>query len=88
MVERHALKEVIADTERRFWGCVMLPITLAFFGFYSLSSILHEDVPSKHITEFPVRNVLNPLLGEDDEATAEMLDGLTTASDVLKPQYV
>ena len=62
------IAKVIADTERRFWGCaclrnfiearwmcakkgvkwargagVMLPITLAFFGFYSLSSILHED---------------------------------------------
>ena len=24
-----------------------------------------EDVPSKHITEFPVRNVLNPLLARD-----------------------
>lgn len=82
MVERHALKEVIEDTNRRFWGCVMLPITLAFFGFYSLSSILHEDVPSKHITEFPVRNVLNPLLGEDEDPTAEMLDGLTTSADV------
>lgn len=82
MVERHALKQVIEDTNRRFWGCVMLPITLAFFAFYSLSSILHEDVPSKHITEFPVRNVLNPVLGEDDEATSEMLDGLTTSTDV------
>eukprot|EP00913_Durusdinium_trenchii_P022702 g21321.t1 len=82
MVERHALKEVIEDTNRRFWGCVMLPITLAFFAFYSLSSILHEDVPSKHITEFPVRNVLNPVLGEDDDPTSEMLDGLTTSTDV------
>ncbi|CAJ1372839.1 unnamed protein product [Effrenium voratum] len=82
IVERHALKEVIEDTNRRFWGCVMLPITLAFFAFYSLSSILHEDVPSKHITEFPVRNALNPLLDEDDEPTADMLDGLTTTMDV------
>lgn len=82
MVERNALKEVIEDTNRRFWGCVMLPITLAFFAFYSLSSILHEDVPSKHITEFPVRNVLNPVLGEDDDPTSEMLDGLTTSTDV------
>jgi len=82
MVERDALKHVIEDTNRRFWGCVMLPITLAFFTFYSLSSILHEDVPSKHITEFPVRNVLNPVLGEDDDATTDMLDGLTTSPDV------
>lgn len=81
MVEREVLKEVIMDNHKRFVGCLMLPVTMSFFIFFALSSIIHEDVAYKHVMEFPVRDTLNPLLGEDDP-TSSMLDGLNTIDDV------
>lgn len=82
MIEREVLKEVVLDTRRRFVGCLMLPITLSFFIFFAISSIIHEDVGYKHITEFPVRNSLNPLLEEGEEADVTMLDGISNINDV------
>eukprot|EP00930_Biecheleria_cincta_P056022 TRINITY_DN4222_c1_g1_i1.p1 TRINITY_DN4222_c1_g1~~TRINITY_DN4222_c1_g1_i1.p1 ORF type:complete len:803 (-),score=109.85 TRINITY_DN4222_c1_g1_i1:31-2439(-) len=83
MVEREVLKEAIMDNHKRFIGCLMLPVTMSFFVFFALSSINHEDVPFKHIMEFPVRDTLNPLLDEDTgPADTTMLDGLNTISEV------
>mmetsp|Transcript_31176 Transcript_31176/g.56521 ORF Transcript_31176/g.56521 Transcript_31176/m.56521 type:complete len:793 (+) Transcript_31176:68-2446(+) len=82
MVGREILKEVLVENERRFAGCLMLPVTLGFFAFYAVSAVWHEDVPTKHMLEFPVRNSLNPLLGEDEDADTTMLDGLTSKDDV------
>eukprot|EP00930_Biecheleria_cincta_P038102 TRINITY_DN26184_c0_g1_i1.p1 TRINITY_DN26184_c0_g1~~TRINITY_DN26184_c0_g1_i1.p1 ORF type:complete len:800 (-),score=119.58 TRINITY_DN26184_c0_g1_i1:99-2498(-) len=82
MVEREVLKEVVLDTRRRFVGCLMLPVTLLFFTFFAISSIIHEDVAYKHVTEFPVRSVLNPMLEEGEDADNSMLDGLSTVEDV------
>lgn len=82
MVEREVLKEVIMDNHRRFIGCLMLPVTMSFFAFFAVSSIMHEDVPYKHVLEFPVRDTLNPLLDEDTDVDGTMLDGLNTVGDV------
>lgn len=82
MVEREVLKEVIMDNHRGFVGCLMLPVTMSFFAFFAVSSIMHEDVPYKHMLEFPVRDTLNPMLDEDTDLDTTMLDGLNTVGDV------
>lgn len=75
MLEREVLKEVVEENRRRFFGCLMLPITLLFFVFFAISSVLHEDVGQKHMLLYPVLSALN-------DPNSPALDAVTTISDV------
>jgi hypothetical protein len=84
LLDRDLLKDVISDSQQRWLGCLMLPVTILFFTFYSIAASLHEDVTSAHLLEAPVRNKFVPPLDEFEEPTPNMLQGVSTISDVYQ----
>lgn len=62
VIERDILRSVVIEEGRRWSGCLMLPVTICFFAFYSAAASLHEDIGAGHLLDRPLREKLEPLL--------------------------
>jgi hypothetical protein len=58
LIDRDTLKKVVHHHHERFYGCLSLPFTLAFFGFFALSAFLHEDISQVYMIESGLRKAL------------------------------
>lgn len=76
ILDREILKEVIEENHRRWGGCLMLPVTVLFFVFYSAAFTLHEDVSTANLVAMPIKKYFDP---DADQFT----DGIATVSNVL-----
>jgi len=82
LLDREMLKEVINESQQRWLGCLMLPVTIMYFTFYSIAASLHEDVTNSHLLEAPIRSKLVPSLADDEDPTPDMLQGVSTIPEV------
>mmetsp|Transcript_45881 Transcript_45881/g.98331 ORF Transcript_45881/g.98331 Transcript_45881/m.98331 type:complete len:765 (+) Transcript_45881:153-2447(+) len=78
LLDREVLKEIIIESQQRWTGCLMLPVTILFFTFYSVAASLHQDVVTSHLLEAPVRDQLAPPLDDDEEPSAGMLQAVNS----------
>lgn len=62
LVDRSILEDVVADNKARFHGCIMMPMNFIFFVLYIAAATLHEDIPTVHLLESPLRQRLVPPL--------------------------
>jgi len=67
LIERDTLKMVVQLHQSRFYGCLSLPFSLAFFGFFALSAYLHEDITNVYMIESGLRKVLGHNLDVVDD---------------------
>jgi hypothetical protein len=56
--ERKVLRKVVRKNINRFFGCMNLPLTLAYFLFYTFSALLHEDITMVFLMESEFRQRL------------------------------
>uniref|UniRef100_A0A7S2VKX4 Polycystin cation channel PKD1/PKD2 domain-containing protein n=1 Tax=Zooxanthella nutricula TaxID=1333877 RepID=A0A7S2VKX4_9DINO len=82
LLDRDTLKEVCIESQERWLGCLMLPVTLLFFSFYSMAASMHQDVSNSHLLEAPIRAKLMPPLEEHEDPTPDMLQGVLTVPEV------
>lgn len=66
LIDRETLREVVHLQRERFYGCLSLPFSLAFFTFFALSAYLHEDITNVYMIESGLRKALGNNLGEVD----------------------
>jgi len=91
LIDREILKEVIIESQQRWTGCLMLPVTILFFTFYAVSASLHEDVAANHLLEAPVRDTLAPPLDKDEEplpGTLQFVNTIPEAYDFIQGVFL
>jgi hypothetical protein len=67
LIDRETLREVVNLQRVRFFGCLSLPFSLAFFLFFASSAYLHEDITNVYMIESGLRKVFSQKLAEVDD---------------------
>jgi len=62
LVQRYMLEEVIHEDQQRFFGCLMLVLTMIYFALYTSSALLHWEITNSFLLESPIRDALEPKL--------------------------
>jgi len=62
--ERQVLRRVVRKHINRNLGCMALPLTLGYFGLYTISAYLHEDITNVFFNESELRNNLDDIFSE------------------------
>jgi len=57
-VDRETLERVVVVQRKRFYGCLSLPFTFAFFLMFSFAASLHEDITNVYFIESGLRMAL------------------------------
>lgn len=82
VVGRDSVVNVLKQRQAEAEGCFSLPLTVAFFCFYTLSILYHEDVTSVYLVESSVKSFLEDY--SFDEAQSRTLHGCAEPKDVWK----
>lgn len=69
LIDTVTLADVTRLQRQRFYGCLSLPFSLAFFLFFSTSAYLHEDITNVYMIESGLRMALGQNLNEVDTIT-------------------
>lgn len=64
ITERHTARNVIRKNIQRSTGCLALPLTIAYFGFFITSVRLHEDIANVFFLESTFRDRLDAMFTE------------------------
>lgn len=58
LIERSTIRDVVLVQRQRSLGCLSLPFSLCFFGFFGWSTYLHEDISNVFMIESGIRKAL------------------------------
>lgn len=58
-IQKTVLRRVVVTQEERFYGCLSLPFSLAFFLLFALSTQLHEDITNVYLLHNGLQGQLN-----------------------------
>lgn len=77
LAERKVLRRVIRTAIQRSMGLLQLPLSLAVFGAFVLSGVLHEDIQNEFFLESRMRGRIDEIFGDVatiDEWWSALLD--------------
>lgn len=78
-VEKATLRNMLERRQMERAGCISLPFTVAFFFFFTMSVLWHEDIRKVHLIESAVRDFTEDYTFDVDQSRT--LEGITEIKD-------
>mmetsp|Transcript_62699 Transcript_62699/g.149590 ORF Transcript_62699/g.149590 Transcript_62699/m.149590 type:complete len:867 (-) Transcript_62699:49-2649(-) len=87
-VEKQTFQKVVKKIARRNQGCLVLPLTAAYFVFYALACSFHEDITNVFFLESSVRHEVNNIFADEGSSPrGGPLDSIDNLWDTLEGQF-